>query len=413
MPNTPIHRTRLAAALLLALALPFALQAQDGSADPAAAEGDTPESQAVDDASLAEPAADAAAVDEAPPAETSAAPAAADPAVLDAEMMPRASRSLLLDVVRTQAGYFAVGERGHVLSSEDGQAWKQAPVPTRSTLTSIATANGVLWAAGHDGVIVHSTDGGQTWTRRRAAPWTLDTMDPTEGVPVMDVLFVDGMNGFAIGAYSLMLATTDGGVTWEPRSIIDHGDDAAAGGAPTADAGEGEGDDWTFDASDLELDAEADPHLNAIAQDASGALVIAGERGAFFRSRDGGQTWERKRLPYEGSMFGILAWDAGHLLAFGLRGNVLESMDLGDTWTPVDTGVGTSLLGGHALPNGGAILVGANGVVLTRPGTGTPFAATSFKMASGETPNLTGVLPAGDAGFIVVGDKGAGLYRPQ
>ncbi|HBD20975.1 MAG TPA: sialidase, partial [Arenimonas sp.] len=175
----------------------------------------------------------------------------------------------------------------------------------------------------------------------------------------------------------------------------------------------GEGDDWTFDASDLELDAEADPHLNAIAQDAGGALVIAGERGAFFRSRDGGQTWERKRLPYEGSMFGILAWDAGHLLAFGLRGNVLESMDLGDTWTAVETGVGTSLLGGHALPNGGAILVGANGVVLTRPGTGTPFAATSFEMASGETPNLTGVLPAGDAGFIVVGDKGAGLYRPQ
>src|SRR5690606_21302446 len=104
-----------------------------------------------------------------------------------------------------------------------------------------------LWAAGHDGVIVHSTDGGQTWTRRRAAPWTPETMDPTEGVPVMDVLFVDGMNGFAVGAYSLMLATTDGGVTWEPRSIIDGGgDDAAEADAAPADAA-GEGDDWTFD----------------------------------------------------------------------------------------------------------------------------------------------------------------------
>ena len=62
--------------------------------------------------------------------------------------------------------------------------------------------------------------------------------------------------------------------------------------------------------------------------------MIAGERGAFFRSRDGGQTWERKRLPYEGSMFGILAWDAGHLLAFGLRGNLFRSGDAGVTREP-------------------------------------------------------------------------------
>ena len=125
------------------------------------------------------------------------------------------------------------------LVSEDGREWRQVPVPTRSTLTSVTSADGVLWAGGHDGVIVHSTDGGQTWVRRRAAPWSYDIVDPSEGVPVMDLLFTDAMNGFAIGAYSLMLATTDGGVTWEPRSIIDHGDDAAAGGAPTADAGEG------------------------------------------------------------------------------------------------------------------------------------------------------------------------------
>lgn len=112
-------------------------------------------------------------------------------------------------------------------------------------------------------------------------------------------------------------------------------------------------------------------------------------------------------------MFGILAWEEGHLLAYGLRGNVLESHDLGESWTAVDTGVGTSLMGGQALPGGGAILVGANGVVLHRPDGDSPFTETRFEMASGETPNLTGVMPAGDAGFIVVGDKGAGQFRPQ
>ena len=385
MSSKPNNRTRLAGALLLAMLLPLAAQSQDEQAP------------ATDD--MAE----------------EAAPAVADPATQDAEMMPRASQSLLLDVVQTAAGYFVVGERGHILVSEDGQDWKQAPVPTRSTLTSITSADGVLWAGGHDGVIVHSTDGGQTWARRRTQVWTPDYADPLDGVPVMDVLMVDGMTGFAVGAYAMFLETTDGGVSWSPRGIINYDEpepeaepapEAAAEQAPAAD-------DWTFDASDLELEAESDPHLYAMARTDEGHLVIAGERGAFFRSTDGGQSWERDRLPYEGSMFGILSFGGQHLLVHGLRGNVLESHDLGRSWTTVETGVNTSLMGGHALANGGAILVGANGVVLTRPDGDSPFTETRFEMANGETPNLTGVLPAGDAGFIVVGDKGAALFRPQ
>lgn len=401
MRKTPRRHTRLAGALLLALALPLAAQSPEATDETGDAAGTT-ESPA----------------DAAPPAEGEAAPAAdatpaaaTDPALLDAEAMPRASRALLLDVVRTNAGFFAAGERGHVVVSEDGKAWTQAAIPTRATLTALATFDGVLWAAGHDGVIVHSTDGGQTWTRRRASPWSLDVVDPSEGVPIMDLLFVDGLNGFAIGAYSLMLVTTDGGVTWEPRQVVRH--DEAPDVAPAPAADEGEGDDWTFDAADLELEAEADPHFNAIARTDSGALVIAGERGAFFRSTDGGQTWEQKRLPYEGSMFGILAWGDSHLLAFGLRGNVLESKDLGDTWTAVDTGTTTSLMGGHALPDGGAVLVGGNGLVLVRKDGDSPFVAGTFETASGETPLLSGVMPAGDGAFLVVGDRGAGLHRAE
>lgn len=396
MSSKPFNRTRLAGALLLALLLPLAAQSQDG--DVPANDEMSEEAMPDDSVETAQPLDESAGAD--------------DPAVLDAEIMPRASQSLLLDTVQTAAGYFTVGERGHILVSEDGREWKQVPVPTRSTLTSVTSADGVLWAGGHDGVIVHSTDGGQTWTRRRTQVWTPDYIDPLDGVPVMDVLMVDGMNGFAVGAYAMFLETTDGGVTWSPRGIINYDEpEPAAEEKTVADAPAA--DDWTFDASDLELEAESDPHLYAMARTDEGHLVIAGERGAFFRSTDGGQSWERDRLPYEGSMFGVLSFGGEHLLVHGLRGNVLESRDLGRSWTTVDTGVNTSLMGGHALANGGAILVGANGVVLTRPDADSPFTETRFEMANGETPNLTGVLPAGDAGFIVVGDKGAGLFRPQ
>ena len=407
MPSTTLRSTHLFGALLLALALPTLAQAPEAQA-PAA-------DVAAEPAAETNPASDPTPI---PDTET-ATPAATDPAVLDAEILPRASRSLLLDAVHTTAGYFAVGERGHVLVSDDGATWRQAAVPTRSTLTTIASVDGILWAAGHDGVIVHSTDGGQTWTRRRAAPWSYDIVDPSEGVPVMDLLFTDARNGFAIGAYSLMLVTSDGGITWTPRSVSSAAPVAAADPEPASDPAEdgadpaGEGDDWTFSEDDLALDAESDPHLNAIARAGSGALVIAGERGTFLRSRDGGETWTSKRLPYEGSMFGVLSWQDDHILVFGLRGNVYESRDLGDSWTRVETGITTSLMGGYALENGGAVLVGANGAILSRPDAGSPFTATAFETASGETPLLSGVLPVEGTGFLVIGDKGADLYRPQ
>ena len=113
------------------------------------------------------------------------------------------------------------------------------------------------------------------------------------------------------------------------------------------------------------------------------------------------------------AVFGVLAWEDDHILVYGLRGNVLESRDLGDSWTEVETGITTSLMGGHALPGGGAVLVGANGAILTRPDADTPFTATAYEMSTGETPLLSGVLPVDDAGYLVIGDKGADLYRPK
>ncbi len=49
-----------------------------------------------------------------------------------------ADQSLLLDVLRYDDGFVAVGQRGHVLLSDDGRSWTQADrVPVQSTLTRI------------------------------------------------------------------------------------------------------------------------------------------------------------------------------------------------------------------------------------------------------------------------------------
>lgn len=336
-----------------------------------------------------------------------AATAPADPSALDSELMPRAGNTLLLDAAHVASGWVVVGERGHVLTSRDGKTWNQAHVPTRSTLTTITAVGDQLWAAGHDGVIIHSSDAGKSWSAQRRDPYVLPAgqqsadHDPRQGAPILDILFYDASHGIAVGAHSLMLVTQDGGVTWTAKEAVS----APAARAPATPM---QGD--VFSAADLQLDEESDPHLNAIVRSQSGALVVVGERGTLLRSTNDGANWTRLGFPYKGSMFGLLALGGDRLLAFGLRGNVYESTDLGSSWNKVSAQGSASLMGGTALANGGVVLTGVNGTVLSRATAQAPFVASTFKNANGETPALAAIAGSGND-FVLVGDKGVNLFH--
>jgi photosystem II stability/assembly factor-like uncharacterized protein len=94
------------------------------------------------------------------------------PAVMDA----RAPRSLLNDIVLAGKRLVAVGQRGHIVYSDDhGKHWTQAAVPVSSDLTAVSFPTPMMgWAVGHDGVVLATKDGGVTWARqldgRAAAP---------------------------------------------------------------------------------------------------------------------------------------------------------------------------------------------------------------------------------------------------
>jgi photosystem II stability/assembly factor-like uncharacterized protein len=322
-----------------------------------------------------------------------------DPSVSAAEMKPKALHSLLLDIAITDSGFVAVGERGHILISADGRSWQQVKAPTRSTLTTVSAQGGAVWAGGHDGVILNSNDAGKTWQRQRAQPWSADSQLLTNGSPVLDTLFVSASEGYAVGAYSLLLKTVDGGATWSELSI--------AGSAPAQQSSELVAtDSGVFDDSDLTLAAESDPHLNAIARTASGRLLVMGERGAGFRSDDSGATWSSIRLPYGGSVFGLLSLGGEQVLSFGLRGNVYQSDDAGSVWRKIDSGTETSLIGGTVSADGSILLVGGNGTIaLRRPGAST-FTVKQLQLGNGQTPAFTAAV--GDAGaYILTSDLGA------
>lgn len=282
----------------------------------------------------------------------------ADPAV-SARLAPEA---LLLDAETLNGRIVAVGERGHVILSDDGgQTWRQGVVPVRSTLTAVDFVdekNG--WAVGHDGAIVHSNDGGETWTLQNHAP-ELEQ-------PLLDVMFFDADDGIAIGAYGYYLFTSDGGGTWE----------------------------------EIMIDEEWDYHLNAIVEAGDANLYIAAEAGSIYRSSDRGRTWTPMVFPYEGSMFGILDLGSGRLMTFGLRGNVFESDDHGNNWRQVHTGTERALLGGRQLDDGTVVLVGASGTILTWP----PGAHAFDVRRHDEGADLVAVVPDGNGGLLLFGQSG-------
>lgn len=339
-----------------------------------------------------------------------------DPINAPAEPLPLTAQSLLLDVTHSGGHYVAVGARGAVLLSEDAKSWRQSAVPTRMTFTAVAAIDAQVWAVGHEGVIAHSADGGEHWELQRQDAWKPATgsgmRDPQQGGPLLGVLFTDIKHGYAVGAYSVALKTDDGGATWNTMTVAKPkaaGADDAIDAAPAKDKGKGE-HGATFSKEELTLGQEPTPHLNAIAHTGSGALLIVGERGSAFRSRDAGATWQRLQLPYDGSMFGVIGFEADHAVTFGLRGHVYETTDLGEHWKQLDTGTELSLMGGTALANGGSAIVGANGIVLVRAAAGEALKSYVDQSAG----ILSGVLPAGDGGaLLLAGENGVSVFQPK
>ena len=81
---------------------------------------------------------------------------------------PLAVRALVNGLAIAGTRIVAVGQRGHVLLSDDaGKSWQQAEVPVSSDLVAVSFPSASTgWAVGHDGVVLHSTNAGGRWTRQ-------------------------------------------------------------------------------------------------------------------------------------------------------------------------------------------------------------------------------------------------------
>ena len=340
---------------------------------------------------------------------------AADRLSLPSLKSDQADQALLLDIATAGTALVAVGDQGTVLRSDDGVSWQQQSLPFSVMLTAVSFVDKHKgWVAGHDGLLAFTGDGGLSWQiqldgnlinqlrlerlqqletdllqRVDAEPdndlladqldslsWQVEdaqiAQEEGPSVPLLDLWFRNDQEGYVLGAYGLLLRTTDGGVSWQY---------------------------WGD-----RLDNPDNFHLNAMAADHRGFLYIAGEAGSLFRSLDNGLSWEALYSPYDGSFFAITEFKQ-QLYLMGLRGHLFRSAD-GEQWQDINSGT-EATLSGSAVSSDELLLLGSGGVVLSSQ-DGTAFSKID---SGGRSGFSAGVLKGGkrilvgEAGLLTLEDK--------
>ncbi len=179
----------------------------------------------------------------------------------------------------------ACGINSIIVGTKDGgKTWTQLYNPNRPTylMDILHKSADEIWAVGEGGTVVHSTDGGISWSESTlSAPWLSGIAFATENV------------GYIVSSSGILFRTSDAGKTWSVHT--------------------------TFGTTPLERIIFSNPTLGWIVAD----------NGAH-RTTDGGLTWQHV-YPQTGSPLDVSA--IGNSVWFPRVNRVVFSTDAGSTWT--------------------------------------------------------------------------------
>ena len=272
-----------------------------------------------------------------------------------------AKHSLLLGIDGDVRRSIAVGERGHILLTENnGKNWIQKKSPTRRTLNSICLVDQkTIWIVGHQSTVLRSQDGGEKWTK-------IQVLNDPE-TSFLDVLFVDSSRGFIVGSYGKYFSTIDGGETW------------------------------------VENEQEDDPHFYQIASQPNGVLWMVGEFGTVWKSNNQGESWEPLDSQYDGTFFGVVPLNkSSSIILHGLQGNIFR-FKKGSILKKIESPTNAILQRGVQLKDGRLVLAAGAGELLLSARDGRLFQVLAlFDKAAVPTD----LWQAEDGSLLVTTDRG-------
>ncbi len=341
-----------------------------------------------------------------------------------AYMSTKAPKALMLSVLTSGSRLIAAGEHGVIVYSDDqGQHWTQAQSPVSVMLVALTrAAPGHVWAVGHDGAVLASDDNGLHWERRfdgnqanslmqqqasqqlelarqgHAPDVVTDAENALADVeaalkfgpsrPLLSVWFKNENEGWVVGSYGQIFHTTDAGHKWESISN--------------------------------RLQNKDGLHYNQIVGNGEGELLIAGEAGKIYQSKDWGKSWQTKDTGYQGQLYGVLTIpDASGetLLAYGFAGHAFRSGERNTTWHELTSTTRKNLIGGYTLPGGGVRLIAQDGAVLdsdpamnqlqlVRAGEGPAVAGVALLQDLGKDKDKNQIQNQGQAGVLALAGIG-------
>ena len=243
-----------------------------------------------------------------------------------------------------------VGKASLILHTADGgKTWKpqKSAIPADKHLFCVKAIDAkTVWVAGDWGALAVTHDGGATWQDRSLGTLTVKMEETPERVTKTlsdDVIlagmsFPDPRHGYIVGEFGTLLATADGGETWEKREV---GTDKTLFGVFFASPEKGwvtgidglilhtrdGGRHWTVQHGTIEpgsidelgfLETIKNPGLYDVAV-AGDYGVVVGDTGTLLPTADGGETWAPHELPEKQR----LVWMRGVSMVPGTHGFVV------------------------------------------------------------------------------------------
>jgi photosystem II stability/assembly factor-like uncharacterized protein len=204
------------------------------------------------------------------------------------------------------------GKEGIVYATRDGGAtWTLVKTGLNRHLFVLQFANAQRGhGAGDFGTMVHTEDGGATWTTSRVSedvklPDTaLDTGVEPGDVNLYGISYPDPDHVWLVGEFGVILASTDGGLTWHQQSTPV---ESTLFGVRFIDAKRG----WAVGVDSVILDTEDGgatwrlSHAPIAGRSLYDVFVrgnqgwIVGESGTVLQTGDGGATWKISPLPIQ------------------------------------------------------------------------------------------------------------------
>ena len=247
------------------------------------------------------------------------------------------------------------------------------------------------WAVGQHSTMIHTTNGGTTWTIK--LPVFHDDPKWAE-IPIKSVYFLDMDEGWLLK--NVPYYSKDGGNNWYPLAV------SYKGSSYLYRSGDYEniyflGEcgwissyqlDWFYKTEDGGINwnfYDHDESGRIYFTDCSNGWAVS-HNGVIRHTTDGGLNWQRQSSGTEEDLRNLYFTNRSNGWIVGDNGIILHTTDGGETWVPQISGTKNSLHGIYFIDSNNGWIVGDNGIILNTTNGGDtwniqPFITDSDLMA--------------------------------